>query len=781
MSSSNLNLALPAKPAPSSENDRVGVDRYTPGSYSSFARRDSYSGGSDRKRRERSDSPPDDRRKRRRSPSPRGRGGGDGDHYVPNYERDGYVPAPRHGGNTQPAFAMMGGGGFEMFTKNVIMGPTRVPEKKIEDPLDYDFLLGYKQFAEYTRQRHRGLDEDEMRKRFQQYREGYQSKILRAFFEEHKENEWFKEKYHPVDSKLIRDDVAHRKKEYYDKFIVDLNEGKYDDVCFNDMGGKHGGKYVSVPAEDGDDTAHVEPELKGDDGDAHAEGKYDMGLSIPPPPLLNHSLFIKAIPPTLKREQLIELCKDFDGFDRVLLSDPRSDKQFCRLGWVIFRAGTDVQAAMTALNGKKVAVKENEEYVLSLAPNLAQQYRTRALPAEYNTPERLEIDLGNVRRLARALDMEAGLNEVDGAGHEVLDARLNDFIFNAPEYQDGVKEEENLKAIEEANEAKDLTGVDNVDEARNKEAAVTLKKTTKRLDLYIEYLRRVHWYDYYSGVEADGPEDFGRRTWVHLRRPIPEEGLEPEEKVSKYYKSDFQRLSERLDSRVTIRTLILSDSWGGEELERLGGKNPESEVEKGLSKFVAKIDAEKYRCTDCNKLFRGEEFVKKHIKSKHPGVLDQLKVEAEFYNNYVKDPNRVHAAPNPGPAGAMAAGTGLPNPAMAGFGMPNMMAMNMGMGWPMMPPIVMPPITLGMKGPGGFSSDRAGGMSYGSGRSGGRGGDGYGDRYDRGRRDMHSRLGPPGRRDDSNLPVDPRARSGPRAYNDLDTAPKGDIMELDYD
>ncbi|KAG4099212.1 hypothetical protein H8356DRAFT_937255 [Neocallimastix lanati (nom. inval.)] len=63
------------------------------------SRREDHDYYSSRRRRERSHSSglsdhEERRSKRRRSSSPRG-----GDHYIPNYSRDGYDPAPRYQGN----------------------------------------------------------------------------------------------------------------------------------------------------------------------------------------------------------------------------------------------------------------------------------------------------------------------------------------------------------------------------------------------------------------------------------------------------------------------------------------------------------------------------------------------------------------------------------------------------------------------------------------------------------------------------------------------------------
>eukprot|EP01112_Ceratiomyxa_fruticulosa_P007893 TRINITY_DN2055_c0_g4_i1.p1 TRINITY_DN2055_c0_g4~~TRINITY_DN2055_c0_g4_i1.p1 ORF type:complete len:1115 (-),score=317.45 TRINITY_DN2055_c0_g4_i1:61-3405(-) len=73
----------------------------------------------------------------------------------------------------------------------------------------------------------------------------------------------------------------------------------------------------------------------------------------------------------------------------------------------------------------------------------------------------------------------------------------------------------------------------------------------------------------------------------------------------------------------------------------------ENALEEFLNNNVKKIDEEKFRCTICTKLFRAENFVKKHISLKHEeglGGLAEIRakaVEDSFFNNYMTDPKRI--------------------------------------------------------------------------------------------------------------------------------------------
>ncbi|KAJ3108590.1 hypothetical protein HDU96_007479 [Phlyctochytrium bullatum] len=736
----------------------------------SYSRRDSF--GRDipdpRKRRDRSDSREDDRRKRRRSLSPRGpRGGGggpDGDHYIPNYDRDGYVPPPRFGGGGGGS----GGGGYEPHGMN--SGGNR--GNRIDDPLELDYQLSFRQFVDFAKQKHRdsrsrdSLDDDEIRRRYQTYRDKYQVKILSAFVDEHKGSEWFREKYHPIESLPLKEEIASRKKTFYPKFIEELNLGKLDEITFDEI------VTSSEPADEAKETKPAVDAMETTEGGE--EAKKEEGAAPTPSgatqtptacpaisPLNLNALFVKSIPVNVKRHQILEMCKKVEGFLYLVVSDPRPDKKYSRLGWLVFDEKTNLEKAMDELNNKK-----SDDFTMSLAMHNNVGIRTKTLPAEFNSPERLERDLENAKRLVKALDQETGINNIDGGAVPAIESRLEEMVFSKAEYQEAKDEER----MDEDEHGLATAGIDKL--AEGPSAASVKKNLTAQtkllLDVFIEYLRRVHWYDFYSGCEADGPEDFCRRAWVQLRKTAPASGAPAAEDTSKsnnrpYMKTEYQRISERLDSRVALRTLILSPgSWGGEELEKLGGKNPEAEIDSMLNqKFIAKIEAEKYRCKDCTKLFKGEEFVRKHIRLKHPEIVKTLRVDVDFYNAYVRDPNRVnpwHAA------GSNSNAFGGPMPPDGISVLPPISMGQPGM-WPPQPP----PMMMGMDWMGGG----AGGY-YGGGGGGGRGG----------RHNMSARLGPPIRNGNrgapppKNLPVDPRSRM---RYDDLD-APKGeDSIELDYD
>ena len=148
------------------------------------------------------------------------------------------------------------------------------------------------------------------------------------------------------------------------------------------------------------------------------------------------------------------------------------------------------------------------------------------------------------------------------------------------------------------------------------------------MDLYITYLRKVHFYDYYSNTEAQSLEDFTRRTPIYLRKEIAGE-------ISAKEAQETSRWLERHD----LKTRLRMSSLESQELVKAGGRALDTEIDKDCEKMILKIDNAKYRCKLCVKLFRGPEFVSKHIRLKHPLVVEEATQNVLFYNAYVRDPS----------------------------------------------------------------------------------------------------------------------------------------------
>lgn len=154
--------------------------------------------------------------------------------------------------------------------------------------------------------------------------------------------------------------------------------------------------------------------------------------------------------------------------------------------------------------------------------------------------------------------------------------------------------------------------------------------------MVLTYLRRVHLWDYYSGMGADSVEDFSRKFPPNLRARGP---LEMEPSADEFA---WKKASEKVDLRARYFGKLLTD----EELAKLDWRDPEQHAKSKMRSFMKEEGEFRFRCLveDCGKLFKAAEFVEKHLLNKHPNVqtlVDAARAEAEYANAYVRDPCKI--------------------------------------------------------------------------------------------------------------------------------------------
>lgn len=60
------------------------------------------------------------------------------------------------------------------------------------------------------------------------------------------------------------------------------------------------------------------------------------------------------------------------------------------------------------------------------------------------------------------------------------------------------------------------------------------------------------------------------------------------------------------------------------------------------------MSKDKWLCPLSGKKFKGPDFIRKHIFNKHGEKVAEVKAEAEYFNNYLKDPKRPQLPEHPG-------------------------------------------------------------------------------------------------------------------------------------
>ncbi|KAJ3303671.1 hypothetical protein HDV03_003645 [Kappamyces sp. JEL0829] len=396
-------------------------------------------------------------------------------------------------------------------------------------------LMDYREFVNYTKDRAgRGskkssldLDEQEIAKRYEIYRQGFINTLNEKFFKIHSGEEWFREKYHPEENQAFKTQVLERKREMLQEFQSDLSAGKLDRVCFDEV--------EAAPGE-GEDT---------------------------------------------------------DQLYGVSLKENATSKPY-----TMFLTGVGMEV-------KRAALTEVGDAVLNvLEPGKGITTSTRSLTGHASKPSRLVHDLNQAKELAQFLDSEAEFPPGSGLEHithycEKLLSTLPDTTVQEPSADVDMEDTQAEESLEP--KPVDKKTVDPAD------LGINVGRVKKELDLVLLYLHTVHFYDYYSGIESSSPEDHCRRGHISLRKPF--------EKVQ--------------DNNVPYWLAKLSVS---SRIAPVPVQDAEIQTNKELSLYIRKEDETKFRCTECQKLFRGDDFVRKHIKTKHPHLVAHIAGDVEFFN-----------------------------------------------------------------------------------------------------------------------------------------------------
>ncbi|KAG8956553.1 hypothetical protein FRC04_000031 [Tulasnella sp. 424] len=634
-------------------------------------------GGGGMGMRGRSRSPPgvyDDRRmKRRRSMSPP---------YA--YERDRYDPRPKYddyhdyrgpptGRYSPPPH------GYRAYSPPRQRGPV--------NPYDMDYPATFRQFTEWYRYNHPGQVEADpnaknpdgtpvnpYKKPYDEYRRAFTSEQLRILFDHHKRSAWFIERYSPGDN-YVALRTRTRKIGWsgrIDEFMGKLEQGQFDppkleldatppplsasiqrdqqpkEAAANgtDAGADPANGNGST-AENGNgngagdvdmDETRAEDEMDinmydgeggnemngaGDADGVAAKGARDAlpsdvqataeEVSVEPEGV---QIMIRTIPPDLGRVKIEEACQKIPGFMYLALGDPMQKRNYYRCGWIRFEDEVDVPDVIAKLGEEKLD-GFRMQLTHSTRPFVA---KMRMAPGAGSRPERILVDLGKIKKLASLLEEQAEhLAQLPG----------DDNAMEAP------TEPKDRGSLAVEARAKHLAEMLDNEFPDGEEEKMTAKKNAIAFDLYLAYVRYAFNCCYYCAAITDFHEELLRKCIQHGRSQPTN-------------KSDWKetRWLDWLDSKVAL--LIDRENV---DPTVYGGKDIPKELKRLCEPQIKREDEGKFRCNSCNKLFKAEPFVEKHIANKHPEITREVE-DLPFFNNFALDPHRIqpftHAPPPTG-------------------------------------------------------------------------------------------------------------------------------------
>eukprot|EP00922_Rhytidocystis_sp_ex-Travisia-forbesii_P073214 GHVS01109152.1.p1 GENE.GHVS01109152.1~~GHVS01109152.1.p1 ORF type:complete len:631 (-),score=111.41 GHVS01109152.1:463-2322(-) len=415
------------------------------------------------------------------------------------------------------------------------------------------------------------------------YKEEYQKHNTDRFVRDNLDAGFIVEKYHPL---------SYGRQEQQQQFRCKLNAKLFKEELEN-TDGFAGIRLINA---DGGKQRKKEEEARTD---------VRVGRKGRPfaPFFLDHpaakSLVIENIPTKISKWQIVDAVKDLVGYAGVLMSDPRPQDDMCRTSWILF----DSIQTRDAAEEKLLALPEPllvGDFKLSFeGACLPENCKARVTPPCANSPEVMRTHLMLSRQIIETFDRAWGVCTKDTVDDEM--------------------DVENVEC--------DSTSW--MDEMEGK------KSLAERLDMQLVYLRRVHNICFYSCKRCvDEMQLWSLCGSLYVRPIATEEAIvascqSPDDQawLQKLEESAVQIMENTHSPKVAEQSQLIDVKWNAY-----------------CEEHTLKVDEDRYRCDICRKLFKGTDFVAKHLKAKHlPAyneVVDKV-ASSTIPQNYTQDPHKL--------------------------------------------------------------------------------------------------------------------------------------------
>lgn len=176
------------------------------------------------------------------------------------------------------------------------------------------------------------------------------------------------------------------------------------------------------------------------------------------------------------------------------------------------------------------------------------------------------------------------------------------------------------------------------------EGACKFLKKQQQLDLYLLYLRRVHALCLYCGEEYDDERMLASKCGPQHLRSAKQLSRDDSDNNLNYMGS--KNFEEKYVNAAQTRL---------RKGPKLVTPPDEDQILKDMKQHYAQsktveVAAQKFKCKLCDKMFKGPEFVHKHIFNKHEDALNEkfnkVRYDELMKENYLSDPNKIINQPN---------------------------------------------------------------------------------------------------------------------------------------
>ncbi|CAJ0582258.1 unnamed protein product, partial [Mesorhabditis spiculigera] len=523
-------------------------------------------------------------------------------------------------------------------------GPPRRDDDNAKRPRNDNDAGELLSLKAYAAEQNIALDAEELGEKYATYKDEYNKRICKQFFEAHKEEEWFKKRYHPTQlaaSEAQRREAIVKRIEAYNK----LSEmGYLSELSLDPTNARNVVRLLNAAAVlvNGGDDEKLERVMKMEITDAAVQDVLNDGLELPAesdkesePSLLEWyaGIFIRCIPPSMTDNELHEVCQRYPGYNQLHFFPVQPETRWSRKAIAAFRTNVDLKDLCIGINGVRV---KGSDLVAYLAPNTGERVRV-SHPFINHKPIALAF-LHKATKILALLDKKSGqfLGDAEeeqpeeirkniAIGFDYVSASTNPLIVKAREVlPKSLDDDEALRRADKIPDAADV--VFERDE-----------RVIKVLDEITFYLRVVYSFDLFDYNRIDDEETLPNNLeMLHIRgqdiKPSSDDALPIFKKGAlRIFEQEVQK---QLEPFYTAR--FVSDA----QLAALGTMDPESAVEELIKKNTVQLSEEKWLCPLSGKKFKGPEFIRKHITSKHMDAVDAVKAESLFFNNYLLDADR---------------------------------------------------------------------------------------------------------------------------------------------
>ncbi|GJQ15591.1 hypothetical protein GpartN1_g7382.t1 [Galdieria partita] len=479
-------------------------------------------------------------------------------------------------------------------------------------------------FKEFLSREDNSITPEQAQEAYKLYKKEFYKRKPKYFFEKHMNEEWFCEKYHPVKVLERVNRIRQSCKEQVERF-KEMLERESIETLAPFLEAQQVVETSNMNGNDNKEEQHKdEEEIKEEDEDTRKEQQpFHSNMNMESEGQLttdsepSSCVFLRGIPCWMSRQLLENTLKYVKKGDnswepvhllRLKLSEVKPEKDLERFGWAYYESVEEATSIMEYWNGQKVwkpsqdQIEKSEEdyYVLDMRFNHEhrKKYDKRrntpvVLPELFQSARRLEHDAKQIVAVMRHLDNLRNISHLNPFTDEMLDGL----------------------------------------------------STERRIDICSFYMRFVHGYCYYSGVECLDPDD----------DPLPPTPLRPAKKDNNNNASEQQK-GDVLETNRKTGAEWRVDEPANAILQRnydhpKGTVSVDSEAlrEERVAEWLeenTKYEGQgRYRCSlPPFKLFQGKEYVHKHLRTKHTEEMQKVIEKADkeqFIENYLNDPNHL--------------------------------------------------------------------------------------------------------------------------------------------